>query len=81
VRRMGHDIAIGMMLDVTYRRIAIGDKEFILPERALETAAFGKSVTKSELTFDRYHKYDSSSDIRFDDGTQKPEESDMIPQL
>lgn len=71
VKRHGNDIAIGMQLDLRYTPVRIGSNEFLLPEQALEIAPFGKTLTKAELRFDQYRKYDSSSNITFDDGTGK----------
>jgi hypothetical protein len=71
VKRHGQDIAIGMQLDVRYGPVLIGPNEFLLPEQAVEIAPFGKTLTKAEIRFEKYRKYDSSSQIKFDDGTGK----------
>ena len=68
VKRGGRDIAIGMQLDVRYGTVHIAEREYLLPLTATETAPFGKTLTKVEIRFDQYRKYDSSSNIVFDDG-------------
>lgn len=73
VKRRGQDIAIGMNLDVRYGPVSIGSNEFLLPQQAVEIAPFGKTLTKAEIRFEQYRKYDSTSNITFDDGTGKLE--------
>jgi hypothetical protein len=41
--------------------------KFLLPQQATEIAPFGKTMTKAEMQFRDYRKYDSSSNITFDD--------------
>ena len=69
VKRVGRDYAIGMTLDLQYRQAAIGGKGYLLPQWATETGIFGKTLTKVEIQFRDYRKYDSSSNILFDDGS------------
>lgn len=71
VKRHGEDVAIGMRLDLRYAPVSIGSSEFLLPEQAVEIAPFGKTLTKAEIRFEQYRKYDSTSNITFDDGTGK----------
>lgn len=66
VVRDWRDLAIGVQIDVSYRPTTIADKEFLLPQRAIETARFGNTLTKVEIEFTQYRKYDSSSNITFD---------------
>ena len=68
VKRGNQDIAIGMQLDLRYAPTRIGGNEFLLPQQAVETAPFGRILTKVEMQFRDYRKYDSSSNITFDDG-------------
>jgi hypothetical protein len=72
VIRRGRDTAIGMQLDLHYGLTAIGPKEFLLPQQAIEIAPFGKTLIKAEIRFEQYRKYDSDSNITFDDGPIKP---------
>jgi hypothetical protein len=72
VIRHGEHVAIGLQLDVAYGLTAIGSKEFLLPQQAIEIVPFGKSRTKAEIRFENYRKYDSDSNITFDDGPIKP---------
>jgi hypothetical protein len=58
-----------MQLDVHYGMTTIESKEFLLPREAVEIVPFGKTQTKAEIRFQQYRKYDSNSNIRFDDGT------------
>lgn len=68
VKRGNQNIAIGMQLDLRYAAAKIGANEFLLPQQAVETAPFGQILTKVEMQFRDYRKYDSSSNITFDDG-------------
>jgi hypothetical protein len=70
VKRIGRKIAIGMQLDVRYGPATIASKEFLLPQQAIEIAPFGKTLTKAEIEFQQYRKYESNSSITFDDGTK-----------
>jgi len=72
VRRMGRDVEIGVQLDVLYGPVRIGEKEFLLPTQAVEIARFYKTLTKVELEFRDYRKYDSNSTIVFDDEPVAP---------
>jgi len=70
VKRGDHDLAIGMQLDLRYGPATIGGRQFLLPQQAVEIAPFGKTLTKAEIQFRDYRKYDSSSNITFDDSDQ-----------
>lgn len=72
VIRHGRNVAIGMQLDLRYGLTAIASKEFLLPQQAVEIAPFGRTLTKAEIRFENYRKYDSNSNIIFDDGPIKP---------
>jgi hypothetical protein len=74
VIRHGREVAIGMDLDVRYGPVTIASKEFWLPQQAVEMAPYGKSLTKAEIEFKQYRKYESNSNITFDDGPVKPSE-------
>jgi hypothetical protein len=50
---------------VRYAPAMIGDREFLLPQEALELNYFHKTLTKVEIQFTRYRKYDASSAINF----------------
>jgi hypothetical protein len=69
VKRGTLDVAIGMQLDLHYGPVTIGSSTFLLPQNAVETAIFGKTLTKAEIRFQQYRKYDSDSSIVFDDGS------------
>jgi len=70
VKRMGMKQEIGSDLDVRYGPVTIGGQEFLLPQESAETAPFGKTVTRVEIRFSDYRRFDSSSSIRFDDSGQ-----------
>lgn len=72
VTRNGEAMAIGTELDVRYGLTTIASREFLLPRQAVEIAPFGKTLTKAEIQFQQYRKYDSSSSISFDGGTIEP---------
>lgn len=65
VKDNGREMALGWQLDVRYGPAMIGSNEFLLPREAEEIARFGKTLTKAEIKFQQYRKYDSSSTITF----------------
>jgi len=69
VKRGTQDVAIGMQLDLRYGPVPIGSNTFLLPQDAIEIGIFGKTLTKAEIKFQQYRKYDSNSNIVFDDGS------------
>jgi hypothetical protein len=73
VTRSGEKFAIGVQLDVRYGLATIASREFLVPQQAVEIAPFGKTLTKAEIQFQQYRKYDSSSSITFDDAIVNPE--------
>lgn len=75
IKRQGQDLAIGLQLDVQYGPTVIGSKQFLLPRHAVEIAPYGKTLTKVEIQFRQYRKYESDSTITFDDGTITPNKS------
>jgi hypothetical protein len=74
VVRNGRDMAIGVQSDIRYHPTIIAGQEFLLPQVAVETARFGDTLTKVEIDFQQYRKYESSSNIIFDDVPVKPED-------
>lgn len=67
VRRAGRDVPLGYELDVCYAFTAIAGQEFLLPQTAEETSLFNTRLTKAEVRFQQYRKYDSRSTITFGD--------------
>ena len=65
VKESGQEIALGWQLDVRYGPVTIGSNEFLLPQEAEEIVRFGKTLTKAEIKFQNYRKYDSSSVVTF----------------
>jgi len=64
-------IALGWKIDIHYAMTAIAEKEFLLPQSAEEIVRFGTTLTKVEIQFQQYRKYESSSTVTFDaDGKQ-----------
>jgi len=53
-------------LDIDYDRVAISDREFLLPVRFEVRARFGTSLVKNETQVVRYQKYASETTIHFD---------------
>ena len=78
VKRIGRNVAIGMQLEVRYGPAMIASKEFLLPQQAVEIAPFGKTLTKAEIEFQQYRKYESDSIITFDDGPIKPDKTPNV---
>jgi hypothetical protein len=71
VFRDGRRLALGMQADIRYRPTVIASKEFLLPHRAEEIVRFDQTLTKVEIQFQQYRKYESSSNITFDDWAKK----------
>lgn len=63
----GHRIQIGTDTEVRYGMVALGEKEFLLPLEVEEVARFHTSLTRAQIHFRDYRKYDSTSRIAFDD--------------
>jgi hypothetical protein len=72
VQDSGRELALGWQLDVRYGPAMIGSIEFLLPQEAEEIVRFGKKLTKAEIRFQQYRKYDSSSSITFGTGKTAP---------
>ena len=68
VKMRGHDIAVGERLEVRYGPVTIGGKEFFVPLGAEEVAVFDRGLTKVEIEYGGYRKYDSKSTVTFGDG-------------
>ncbi len=62
----GHKIVIGNSIEVRYAPTQIGDKQFLLPQQATEVNRFHKRLTKVEIQFRAYRKYDSTSTVTFE---------------
>jgi len=73
VMRHGRQIRVGSKLDVRYGLTAIAGKEFLLPQTAEEIAIFDTTLTKAEIQFQQYRKYEANSTINFSDPDAKPE--------
>jgi hypothetical protein len=67
VRRAGRDVPLGYELNVRYAFTAIAGQEFLLPQVAEAISLFNTRLTKAEVKFQQYRKYDSSSTITFGD--------------
>jgi hypothetical protein len=65
VRRRGRDIPLGYELDVRFASTAIAGQDFFLPLVAESTALFNTRLTKAEVRFQQYRKYDTNSTIKF----------------
>jgi hypothetical protein len=63
---------IGAQVDLRYGMATIGGKEFLVPIEAVEIARFDKTLTKADIKFKDYRKYDADSSIRFETGDGKP---------
>ncbi len=72
VTRKGRRLAVGTQLDLRYRPTAIGTKEFLLPQSAEEVSRFGQTLTRAEIQFQKYQKFQADSKIIFDQEGQKP---------
>ncbi len=77
VRRNGQNLTIGMQLDLRYGPTTIADREFLLPLEAVEIAPFGRTLTKVQIQFRQYRKYEASSNIIWDDQPAKPKKPDQ----
>jgi hypothetical protein len=73
VKRNKRDYRVGVQLDVQYAPTQIAGNEYLLPQTAIEIAPFGLTLTRAEIHFDKYRKYDSSVSIKFDDKETPPD--------
>lgn len=73
IRQRGHDLALGARLDMRYGPVTIAAREFLLPQGAEEVALFAETLTKAEIRFRDYRKYESNSTIKFGEGDPKPD--------
>jgi hypothetical protein len=62
---------IGAKVDLRYGMASIGAKEFLVPIEAVEIARFGGTLSKADVKFQNYRKYDADSSIKFDTGEAK----------
>jgi len=63
-------VPIAEQLEVRYSVTRIGDKEFLLPQSAVDLALYYKTWTKAEIRFQQYRKYDANSSLKFDEPTK-----------
>lgn len=71
VTRRGQHVALGTQLDVRYGPTMIGSKEFLLPESAVEIARFGHTLTRAEIQFKDYRKFQVDTKIISDQEERK----------
>lgn len=67
----GQRNAIGAQVDLRYGMASIGAKEFLVPLEAVEIARFGRTLSKADIRFRNYRKYDADSSIKFETGEGK----------
>jgi hypothetical protein len=69
----GKPAAVGAQIDVRYGLTSISGRDFLVPLEATEIARFDKKLTKAEIKFQKYRKYDADSSIKFETGEGKQE--------
>lgn len=57
---------LGNNIEVHYVLTSIGDKQFLLPQDANELNRFNKRLTKVDIQFRDYRKFDSAATVTFD---------------
>jgi hypothetical protein len=67
----GRRNAVGAQVDLKYGMVLIGAKEFLVPVEAVEIARFDRLLSKADVKFQNYRKYDADSSIKFDTGEGK----------
>ena len=60
-------VNVGMELDIRYAPYAIAAASYILPSHAVLKGLFHTTLTRADIDFGNYRKYDVTSNIRFDD--------------
>lgn len=60
-------IDVSMELDVSFRPVAISGTSYLLPGHAALTGLFATVLTRAEIDFHDYRKYEVSSAVSFDD--------------
>lgn len=58
-----YQLPVGNELDVRYGVATIGTKEFLVPQSAEEVNRFGQTLTKAEIQFQNYRKFQADSKI------------------
>ena len=66
VMKMGRrEVPVGVDLDVRYAPVEIAGQSYLLPNQAVIIGQFNKTLTKAEMSFSGYRKYEASSSIVF----------------
>jgi len=65
VHRSGRRVPIGYRLEVRYGVTNIGERQFLLPQTAVDAGLFFKTWTREEMQFTNYRKFDASSTILY----------------
>lgn len=60
-------INVGMELDIRYAPYSIAGVSYLLPSHAVLKGLFHTTLTRADIDFDNYRKYEVNSNIRFDD--------------
>jgi hypothetical protein len=79
VIRSGHEVVLSVQLDVRYRPVLIGTREFLLPESAESIARYGTMLTKADIQFQSYRKFQADSKMIFNSDTEATETAPELP--
>ena len=64
----------GFSSDIVYGLSKIGSKEFLLPQSVEDISSSSKTLTKIEIRFENYRKYDADSAITFQGEAAAPDD-------
>jgi hypothetical protein len=60
-------VPIAIRLDIRYAKTRIADAEFLLPREAELTGRFNATLTRAQIQFEDYRKYEASTTITFEE--------------
>jgi hypothetical protein len=60
-------VNVGMELDIRYAPYSIAGVSYLLPSHAILKGLFHTTLTRADIDFDNYRKYEVNSNISFDD--------------
>jgi hypothetical protein len=71
VTRSGHEVVFSSQVDVRYRPASIGATEFLLPDSAETIIRSDATLTRAEIQFRNYHKFQADSKIVFNSESER----------
>jgi len=57
---------------IRYGPVMIADREFVLPVRVENVSGFDRTLTRAEIRFENYRKYNADTSVKFEDEVPEP---------